>query len=101
MIPSDTSGASQAWSTSLVTGTTQGTYEFVQGLAAAALKSPYVIYFPPLLSPWGFILFYFKYKLAFPPTNLRTVAGTVLKFVGANFCGRTVDEPIMHHDYSR
>ena len=37
----------KAWSTSLITN--QGTHEFVQGLAEA-LKSRYVIHFPPLLS---------------------------------------------------
>ena len=47
LIPSDTSGSSQAWLTSLVTN--QGTHEFVQGLAEA-LKSRYVIHFPPPLS---------------------------------------------------
>jgi tRNA modification GTPase len=58
LIPSDTSGSSQAWSTSLVTN--QGTHEFVQGLAGT-LKSRYVIYhLPPLLSSWGSFLFYFK-----------------------------------------
>ena len=54
LIPSDNSGSSQAWSTSLVTN--QGTHEFVQGLAEA-LKSRYVIHFPPLLFFGG--LFYF------------------------------------------
>ena len=47
LVPSDTSESSQAWLTSLVTN--QGTHEFVQGLAEA-LKSRYVIHFPPLLS---------------------------------------------------
>ena len=64
LIPSDTSGSSyhsQAWSTSLVTN--QGTHEFVQGLAEA-LKSRYVIYFPPFFSG-GFLLLLFYFKSAF------------------------------------
>ena len=58
LISSDTSGSSlhgQAWSTSLVTN--QGTHEFVQGLAEA-LKSRYVIRFPPLLSFRGIPFLY-------------------------------------------